>query len=55
MYGVILTSRPTMRVAETIDHVDCIHTRKEAQRIAYEWCKESNITAIIYEMSKQQE
>lgn len=52
MYGVILTSRPTMQVAETIDHVDCIPTRSEAQRVADEWRKESNRTAIVYEMIK---
>lgn len=52
MYGVILTSRPTMQVAETIDHVDCIPTRSEAQRIANEWCRDGNRTAIVYEMIK---
>ena len=52
MYGVILTSRPTCQVAETIDHVDCIPTRKEAQRVADEWRKECNRTAIVYEMIK---
>ena len=52
MYGVILTSRPTCQVAETIDHVDCIPTRSEAQRVADEWCKECNRTAIVYEMIK---
>lgn len=52
MYGVILTSRPTMQVAETIDHVDCIPTRSEAQRIKDEWCREGNRTAIVYEMTK---
>ena len=52
MFGVILTSKPTLQVAETIDHVDCIPTRKEAQRIADEWCKNSSRTAIVYEMIK---
>lgn len=41
-----------MQVAETIDHVDSIPTRKEAQRIADEWCKKGNRTAIVYEMIK---
>ena len=54
MYGVILTSRPTCQVAETIDHVDCIPTRKEAQRVADAWCRSApnNREAIIYEMIK---
>lgn len=52
MYGVILTSIPTCKVAETIDHVDCIPTRTEAQRIATEWCRTGNRTAIVYEMNK---
>lgn len=51
MYGVIITSRPTCNVAETIDHVDCIPTRSEAQRIADVWrSKGDNRTAIVYEM-----
>lgn len=53
MYGVILTSRPTMQVAETIDHVDGIPTRSEARRVADEWCKEGNRTALVYEMIKE--
>ena len=54
MYGVIITSRPTCQVAETIDHVDCIPTREEANRLAHEWCESApnNREAFIYEMTK---
>jgi hypothetical protein len=54
MYGVILTSKPANQVVavETIDHVDCIPTHSEAQRVADEWRKECNRTAIVYEMTK---
>lgn len=34
MYGVIITSRPTCQVTETIDHVDCIPTCAEASTAA---------------------
>ena len=54
MFGVILTSRPTMQVAETIDHIDGIPTRDEAKRLADAWCRSApnNREAIIYEMIK---
>ena len=54
MFGVIITSRPTCQVAETIDHVDGIPSRNEAKRLADEWCKSApnNREAFIYEMTK---
>lgn len=54
MYGVIITSRPTCQVAETIDHVDCIPTHDEAKRLADEWCRSApnNREAFIYKMEK---
>lgn len=54
MYGVIITSRPTCQVAETIDHVDCIPTYNEVKKLADEWCRSApnNREAFIYKMEK---
>lgn len=54
MYGVVITSRPTNQVAETIEHIDGLPTRRDADNFAYKWCQEapSNRTAFVYEMEK---
>ena len=54
MYGVIITSRPTCQVAETIDHVDGLPSYNAAKRLADEWRKSApnNREAFIYEMEK---
>lgn len=54
MYGVVITSRPTNQVAETIEHIDGLPTRRAADDFAYKWCQEapSNRTAFVYEMEK---
>lgn len=54
MYGVVITSRPTSQVAETIEHIDGLPTRRAADDFAYKWCQEapSNRTAFVYEMEK---
>lgn len=54
MYGVVITSRPTNQVAETIEHIDGLPTRRAADEFAYKWCQEapSNRTAFVYEMEK---
>lgn len=54
MYGVVITSRPTNQVAETIEHIDGLPTRRAADDFAYKWCQEapSNRTALVYEMEK---
>ena len=54
MYGVVITSRPTNQVAETIEHIDGLPTKQAADNFAYKWCQEapSNRTAFVYEMEK---
>lgn len=54
MYGVVITSRPTNKIAETIEHIDGLPTRRAADDFAYKWCQEapSNRTAFVYEMEK---
>lgn len=54
MYGVVITSRPTNQVDETIEHIDGLPTRRAADDFAYKWCREapSNRTAFVYEMEK---
>ena len=54
MFGVVITSRPTNQVAETIEHIDGLPTRRAADDFAYKWCQEapSNRTAFVYEMEK---
>ena len=54
MYGVVITSRPTNQVAETIEHIDGLPTKRDADDFAYKWCQEapSNRTAFVYEMEK---
>jgi len=54
MYGVVITSRPNLQVAETIEHVDGLPTRRAADDFAHKWCKEApnNRTAFVYEMEQ---
>ena len=54
MYGVVITSRPNNQVAETIEHIDGLPTRRAADDFAHKWCQEApnNRTALVYEMEK---
>lgn len=54
MYGVVITSRPNNQVAETIEHIDGLPTRRDADNFAHKWCQEApnNRTALVYEMEK---
>lgn len=54
MYGVVITSRPTNQVAETIEHIDGLPTRRDADNFAHKWCQEAHNsrTALVYEMEK---
>lgn len=54
MYGVVITSRPNNQVAETIEHIDGLPTRRAADDFAHKWCQEApnNRTAFVYEMEK---
>lgn len=54
MYGVVITSRPNNQVAETIEHIDGLPTRRAADDFAYKWCQEApnNRTAFVYEMEQ---
>lgn len=54
MYGVVITSRPNNQVAETIEHIDGLLTRRDADNFAHKWCQEApnNRTALVYEMEK---
>ena len=54
MYGVVITSRPNNQVAETIEHIDGLPTRRAADNFAHKWCQEApnNRTALVYEMEK---
>ena len=54
MYGVVITSRPNNQVAETIEHIDGLPTRRDADNFAHKWCQEApnNRTAFVYEMEQ---
>ena len=54
MYGVVITSRPNNQVAETIEHIDGLPTRRDADNFAHKWCQDApnNRTALVYEMEK---